>query len=124
MTVEALRAELEASAARLADESRRADRRVEQEHERAREEADALRLRLEAAPVERLSAVQAALAQSADEIAQLQATVHELRAALEAARHDARAAYEAAERKLRAERDDMRATIAALREQLEACNAS
>ena len=84
-----------------------------------RETIGALREQLEAAIVERNAAVQAAFAQSADELAQQQQTIIELRRSVESERADAARAREAGERAARSERDQLQEIIAALRARLE-----
>jgi hypothetical protein len=70
--------------------------------------------------LERAAAVQAAIAQSSEEVAHLKDTVTEMRYALVAARHDGLEARAAAERAFRDEREQLHNIIAALRARLEA----
>jgi hypothetical protein len=120
--IDVLRGELEESEARLVAERRRAAARQELDRDHGRQGVDALRVQLEAAVIERNAAVQATLAQSADEIAQLKAMIEALRGALGDAHQDATTAREAQDRAFRAERGHLHEMIAALRERLETSN--
>ena len=67
--------------------------------------------------------MQAVIAQSADELAQLKATVEALRSALIAAHEDATQARDEHERAFRAEREQLHEIITALRARLELSDA-
>ena len=94
---------------------------VEREAERlqAREMVDALRIELESSVLERNAAVQAAAAQAADEVAQLRATIDELRGALVSAQAESKRERDVLDRSFREEREQLQGTISALRTQME-----
>src|SRR6266849_4125463 len=105
--IDVLRIELEAGGERLVAERQRWAAEREADREQAREGIDALRVRLESAVVERNTAVQVALAQSVDVVAQLKATVEALRSALIGVHEDATKARDERERAFRAEREHL-----------------
>jgi hypothetical protein len=117
--VDQLRSELEEGAALLASERQRW--RVDREADRleARDVANALRVELESSVRERNAAVQAAAVQAADEVAQLKATIDELRSALESVQAEAKRERDLLDRRFREEREQLQGTISALRTRME-----
>ena len=81
---------------------------------------EALRAELERTEVEKAEAVQTAVRDAHDEIAQLQAAVVALRQELEDQRVASEDATAATQRAFRDERDQLTGMVAALRDQLEA----
>ena len=88
----------------------------------ARDVVDALRVELESSALERNAAVQAAAMQSADEMAELRATVDELRSTLVSMQAEAKRERDELDRRFREERGQLQGAISALRTQIEATN--
>ena len=122
-TIVVLRTALEDADASMTSERQRMLADLEAHSEAARSEVAALRVKLEAALLDQRVAVQSALAQSADELAQLRETIEALRAALAEALADAGAQRDELACAFRVERDHLHHPITELRTRLETVDA-